>query len=269
MTFQIATGEAFTPKEPIKTGDGSGFAKHGIDHLSASSINLWVNAPDVWVAKYLHGFRGSFGPAPRRGQCVEDAVVATLCGEDMAAAVAKAVAKFDKTFPKGGDSVDKERELIAPMTERAVEALKQYGPPEFEGDGQNKISIDAAFDGWKIPVIGFLDMEYPALGLVIDLKTTTRVPSVMSADHQLQRAIYACAKGNMGVKFLYVSAKKTALLEDGDVMTVLARAKHQIARLERFLAHCDAETALQIVPHNPSSFYWRGDETARYEIFGT
>ena len=26
-----------------------GFTKHKIDHLSASSINLWTNAPDVWV----------------------------------------------------------------------------------------------------------------------------------------------------------------------------------------------------------------------------
>jgi len=25
----------------------NGFEKHGIEHLSASSINLWTNAPDV------------------------------------------------------------------------------------------------------------------------------------------------------------------------------------------------------------------------------
>lgn len=268
MTFKIETEAAFMPAPKIN-GDGSGFARHGITHLSASSINLWKNAPDIWVAKYLHGMKSNFGPAPRRGQCIEDAVVATLSGDNFDNALKTALEKFDATFPKGGDDVVKERDLIAPMAEQAISELRQYGTPEFEGDGQNKISIEARFDGWSIPVIGYLDLEYPSLGLVIDLKTTTRIPSAMTADHQLQRAIYACAKGNSAVKFLYVSAKKAALLEDGDVAANLAMAKVQIARLERFLAHCDANTALEIVPHNPNNFYWRGDETARHEIFGT
>ena len=38
----------------------NGFEKHNIDHLSASSINLWANAPDVWVMQYLHGKRTPF-----------------------------------------------------------------------------------------------------------------------------------------------------------------------------------------------------------------
>jgi hypothetical protein len=40
-----------------------GFIKHNIDHLSASSINLYANAPDVWVVSYLFGTQ-----APRWGQ---------------------------------------------------------------------------------------------------------------------------------------------------------------------------------------------------------
>lgn len=90
----------------------------------------------------------------------------------------------------------------------------------------------------------------------------------MSAEHQLQRAIYQKAKGNMGVKFLYVSAKKTAMLEDGDVATTLAAAKKQITRIEAFLRHTDKETARLIVPHNPSSFYWRGAENLRDQFYG-
>jgi len=39
----------------------NGFEKHNIDHLSASSINLWSNAPDVWVMQYLHGLRTQLG----------------------------------------------------------------------------------------------------------------------------------------------------------------------------------------------------------------
>lgn len=266
MTFVFDTGNA--PRASIMAHPANGFAKHGIDHLSASSVNLWVNAPDVWVAKYLHGFKGRFGPAPVRGQCVEDGVVLALQGKSVADAVAAAHARFDKTFPRQDDEAVKERELIAPMMETALAELRGYGEPEFQDGQQEKVSINADFGDWSIPVIGFLDLVFPSHGLVIDLKTTTRIPSQMTPEHQMQRAIYARAKGNCAVKFLYVSAKKTALLEDGDVGQTLATLKAHIARMARFLAHCDKDTALQVVPCNPGSFYWRGDETARLTLFG-
>ena len=247
----------------------NGFEKHNIDHLSASSINLWSNAPDVWVMQYLHGLRTPMGAAPWRGICVEDAVVATLQGGSEQDAIKMALEKFDKRFLIGDDATTKERELIQPMIQLAIEELMEYGKPEFpEEGGQEKISITAKGDGWEIPVIGYLDLVFPQHGVVIDLKTTTRIPSSMSAEHQLQRAIYQKAKGNMGVKFLYVSAKKTAMLEDGDVTTTLAAAKKQITRIEAFLRHTDKETARLIVPHNPSSFYWRGAENLRDQFYG-
>ena len=246
-----------------------GFQRHNIDHLSASSINLWTNAPDVWVMQYLHGLRTPMGPAPWRGICVEDAVVATLQGGSEQDATKAALAKFDQRFIVGDDTTTKERDLIQPMIQLAIEELMEFGRPEFpDGGGQEKISITAKGDGWQIPVIGYLDLVFPQHGLVIDLKTTTRVPSTMSPEHQLQRAIYAKAKGNMGVKFLYCSAKKSAMLDDGDVAETLVKAKKQIARMEAFLRHCDKDAAKAIVPHNPSSFYWRGAETLRDEFYG-
>jgi len=161
--------------------------------------------------------------------------------------------------------------MIEPMVQQAVEELMEFGKPEFpEGGGkQEKISITAKGNDWSIPVIGYLDLVFPQHGTVIDLKTTSRIPSKMSAEHQLQRCIYAAAKGNMAVKFLYISGKKSAMLEDGDVAETLAAAKVQIARLEAFLRHCDKETAKAIVPHNSSSFYWRGAEDLRKEFYGT
>jgi hypothetical protein len=210
-----------------------------------------------------------FGPAPKRGQAVENAVVWTLMGEDEEAAVKRAIENFDREFMFGDEDTQKERELIAPMTAQALAELRDYGAPEFEtGTDQEKVSITARGDGWTIPVWGFLDLVYPKHGLVVDLKTTTRVPSVMSADHQLQRAIYAKAKGNMAVRFLYVSAKKAAWLEDGDVAVTLAKAKAQITRMERFLRHHDAEQAQACVPVCPHSFFWRGAEDVRAEVFG-
>lgn len=247
----------------------NGFSKHGINHLSASSINLWTNAPDVWVARYIKKARMPFGPAPERGKAVENAVVATLMGEAQDTAIKAAEEAFDARFLIGDEKTAKERELIRPMTEIAVGELAQFGVPEFpDGTDQEKINITTGGDWGRIAIWGFLDLVYPKHGLVVDLKTTTRVPCAMSADHQVQRALYAKAKGNMAVKFLYVSAKKASWLEDGDVAQTLQAVKAQIGRMEAFLRHHDADSAVSCVPVNPNSFMWRGSEKIREALYG-
>jgi hypothetical protein len=201
----------------------------------------------------------------------EDAVVQILMGDSEAAAIDKALEKFDKRFPIGDEKTSAERRRIQPMTQLAIEELMEFGKPEFPEDEehpQEKISITAKGEGWSIPVIGYLDLVFPQHGVVIDLKTTGRIPSTMSAEHQLQRAIYAKGKGNMSVRFLYVSEKKTSMLEDGDPTELLAQAKVQISRMEAFLRHCDKDTARAIVPVQPSSFYWQGAEDLRKEFYG-
>ena len=248
----------------------SGFEKHGIDHLSASSINLWTNSPDVWVMQYLFGKRTPMGPAPWRGICVEDAVVHTLMGGSEAEAIQMAHDKFDKRFLIGDEATSKERAMIEPMVQQSVEELMEFGKPEFadQENKQEKISITAKGDGWSIPVIGFLDLHFPERGLIVDLKTTNRIPSKMSDAHILQRCIYQKAMGNAAVKFLYVSSKKASWLEDGDVNVVLAEAKNQISRMEAFLRHCDKEVAKAIIPTNKASFFWRGAEDLWEQFYG-
>ena len=87
-----------------------GFTKHGLTHLSASSINLYANAPDVWVVSYLFGRKTPMGPAAWRGICVEDAVVQILMGDSETAAIDKALEKFDKRFPIGDEKTSAERD---------------------------------------------------------------------------------------------------------------------------------------------------------------
>ena len=246
----------------------NGFQKHGIKHLSPSSINLWTNAPDVWVAQYLFGKRGPMSSAAMRGICTEDAVVAVLQGKNADGALDAALEKFDQTFPIGDEKTTKERAMIQPCMELAIQELEQYGEPEFPEDGQEKISITAKTDDYEIPVIGYLDLVFPKHGVVIDLKTTGRCPSVMSAEHQLQRAIYQKAKGNQIVKFLYVTPKKTNLLEDGDPSEILRKTKIQITRMERFLRSGNARDVASVIPVNPNTFYWNGAEDIREELYG-
>ena len=249
----------------------NGFEKHGIKHLSNSSISLWESNPAQWVMSYLLKEKRPSSAAMWRGIAVEDGVVVCLDGGSLSDAVAAALARFDKEITFADEKSEKERAAIAPMIELAVAELEQYGKPQFSIDGsQQKVSITCKGDGWKIPIIGYLDLVYPDHGLVVDLKTTMRMPSAMTQSHKRQRCIYQrCLGGNQQVKFLYVTPKKSGWLEDGDVDAELATVKAHCNRLERFLSVSDDPQYLaSIVPVDPTHFYWSDCIDQRKEIFG-
>ena len=50
----------------------NGFALHGIDHLSASSLNQWVSEPGVFAIERLLRLRSPTSPAMARGKAAED-----------------------------------------------------------------------------------------------------------------------------------------------------------------------------------------------------
>ena len=248
----------------------SGYTDHDIDHGSMSNLNKWIEAPDSWISGYLYGNRGSGSPAMWRGIFVEQAVADTITENlKIDDAIEKALEDFDAKYDFDDGSVAKERKNIEPMARLAVEALEPYGKPDFPEDGsQHKVSMMARGDDWELNIIGFLDFKFPNHGLIIDLKTTGRMPPVMSKGHQRQRAFYAKASGNAAVKFLYVTPKKVALLEDGDTDEIMAEIKLHLTRQEAFLRLGDKELLRSIVPVNPDSFYWRGDEDVRKELYG-
>ena len=156
---------------------GNGFQRFGIKHLSASSINLFKNAPDVWVMQYLLKKRTSGSPAMTRGIAAEDGVVAALASElDFDDALAIAHKRFDRSYPLALDpKVSKERSDIDGYMKQAILALCEYDKPDFSKGTmdnpypQEKILIKSQLvDGSVIDIIGYLDLVYPQHGLVID-----------------------------------------------------------------------------------------------------
>lgn len=248
----------------------NGFERHNIKHVSPSSINMWADCSGAWIAKYLYGHKFKFGVAPQIGILVEKVVASALLGKTtLDKAIEMAEADFRKSNALNPSIKDMERIAdIRAMSELALAELKQYGEPDFDGEEQHKIEMTTKGDGWELPIIGYLDFFYPKDGLIIDLKTTLRIPSTMSDAHRRQQAIYSKAKGNVAVKFLYVSPKKTSLLENHDEGESLRQAKAILNRQEKFLRMGDAQTLKDIVPVNTSSFYWNGEERALFELFG-
>lgn len=248
----------------------NGWEMHGITHMSPSSLNCWADCPGAWLAKYRFGHKFKFGVAPQIGVLVEK-VVANALLERMSLdeAITQAEKEFNKSNAFGVPEKDRERVSdIRAMAEIAYNELKQYGKPDFNGEEQHKIELMCKGDGWELPVIGYLDFVYPQHGLVIDLKTTLRIPSTMSDGHRRQQAIYSKAKGNVGVKFLYVSPKKASLLENHDEGESLRQCKAILNRMEKFLKLGDAEMLRTFVPVNASSFYWNGEESALFKYYG-
>ena len=247
----------------------NGFEQHKIKHASPSSISLWESNPAMWVASYLLKKKRPGAPAMTRGIVIEDAVVAALSGKSVDDAVATAEKSFDEKIFLADDKSEKERASIRPITELSVEALKEFGAPQFDLDGrQQKVSINCNGDGWKLPIIGYLDLVYPDEGLVIDLKTTMRLPSTMMSSHKRQRCFYQKCMGNLSVKFLYVTPKKSIILEDGNVDAELNTIKQHLNRLERFLRISDdPEYLAAIVPVDPTHFYWSDCTDLRKEVF--
>lgn len=248
----------------------NGFQMHGVEWTSASSINLFTTNPAMFVASKLLNMKRPPSAAMIRGIVSEDAVAAVLTGSSFEDAIKAALNKFDREIVLGDEKSEKERAAVEPMVELALQELKQFGEPDFTIDGgQQKVSIYCAGDGWKLPIIGYLDFVFPKHGLVVDLKTTMRMPSKQSADHVRQRCIYQRCVGNQTVKFLYVTPKKAGFLEDGDVDEQLAEIKVILNRMERFLRLSDdPEVLASIVPVDPTHFYWSDCIDQRKEIFG-
>lgn len=256
--------------------EGNGFQRHGVNHSSASSLNMWAECPDAWISQYLFGNKGKFSPAAKAGVLVEEAVVNVLArGWTADSAMGYALDAYRRFTAIGASEADIKRgEGITEMIRLALTELAPYGTPEFDKDGvtgdvrQKKVEVTCRGDGWSLPVIGFVDFDFPKHGILIDLKTTGKMPSEMSSSHLRQQAIYQQAFGNRAVKFLYVTPKKAQIFAPDGHKGILADIKTILNRQERFLSLGDRDFLKSVVPVSTDSFYWNGNESTRRDLYG-
>jgi hypothetical protein len=249
------------------------FQTHKFDHLSASSVNLFIAQPALWCASYLMKRRTPVGPAAHRGTAIECGVEAGLFDPDMPVEDCQKVAaeKFHALTRLSADPrIEKERASIAPSVEVALAELRQYGIPEKPADGRQH-KLDVSIEGVGVPVIGYLDFIWPQHGIIVDLKTTARIPSEISDPHNRQGALYLRHGSNLQVRMVYVSAKKLAAYVIDDAPSHIASFVQAAQAIERLLSLSDdPEHITRCFAPDLSSFYW-GDQSARtiaHEIWG-
>jgi hypothetical protein len=239
----------------------NGFEKHGIDHTSASQINMWNACPHAWIGRYLYGLKGNFSVAAKCGVLVEDACVHILLNiMTQEQAIENAYNELSKFIMLSDNESDLKRlEALEGMITLAMEELNKYGTPEFDIDvmgniKQKDINIKCNCGHFKLKVEGYMDFVFPEVKTVIDLKTTLRLPSVMPDNHRVQGSLYKQAT-KYDVKFLYVTGKKSNVIEIEDTGDVLADIKKTLIRQEKFLSLGEKEELKDIVPIIRDSYY--------------
>lgn len=230
------------------------FARHGITHLSASSLNLYRNEPALWTLRYLHGARDDAGPAAWRGSAVE-AGVDWFCmrpDDKPEECINKMLQRFElDASGEATDDIEKERAALCDFLKVATVAFKPFGQPV-----ARQLKIEHRLDGIEVPVIGYVD--YTFADSLLDLKTTWRLPSSPKPDHKIQVALYA-KETRKAPSLLYVTPKKSQVFGPETIDVDAAyRDLCRAARAVRTLLEMtdDAKSAAQMFCPNFESFYW-------------
>jgi hypothetical protein len=150
--------------------------------------------------------------------------------------VAVALKKYDAITGLSGDKRrDEYRGTISDMVKSALEELRPYGVPTHT---QQFVSWKP--EGLTYPIVGYLDYRWEHHGVLVDLKTTEKLPSSIKIPHARQVALYATMTGdNVDARLTYTTPKKRATYQLENTRDHLA-ALHQIAlRCEAFLALSD------------------------------
>jgi hypothetical protein len=184
------------------------FERHGIEHLSPSTLNQFIACPAAFVLSKVLKRQSAVGAAAHRGTAVETGVVHGLLdkGASLADCVKKAQEQFGILTAVSGDSrLEKERDAIAGFVEQGLMALKPLGQV-----ASTQQRVELKVDGIEVPIIGYYDLKFTS-GALVDLKTTHALPSSPKAPHLKQVAFYMISDNVADGRLAYVTSKKAAI----------------------------------------------------------
>ena len=184
------------------------FDQFDIEHLSASSINLFIQNTPLFIVRYLHKHKSPTNPAMLRGTVI-DHCIGNKSSVEEAKSEYMTLLNYNK---KQGVVFDEEKT----QTEyNNIERYLEIGIPFYEKLGEPvsyQKKVELQFDDLPIPIIGYVDMEYE--NCIRDIKTTARRPSTLLPPVQRQIAIYATAleKNRAYADYLYVTKTKAEVI---------------------------------------------------------
>ena len=201
-------------------------------HHSAHSTNLFCASTAMWVLEKVLGLRQPVGAPAHRGVAVEDGVTHGLINLDasLAECIKVAIIKYDTLTALSPDARrEKYRETIPDMVRQALAKLRPYGVPS---GVQGRVEWKP--DGLRLPVIGYYDFEWSQHGIIVDLKTTEKLPFQIKVSHARQGAFYA-SSDNMAARLTYVTPKKCETYELENIREHREALRQIAVRIENFL----------------------------------
>jgi hypothetical protein len=146
------------------------------------------------------------------------------------------------------------------MVKSALEELRPYGVPT-----HCQQFVEWKPEGLAYPIVGYLDYRWEHHGILVDLKTTEKLPSSIKIPHARQVALYATMTGdNADARLTYTTPKKRATYQLENTRALGGAASDRLAlrgvpgavRRSRVF-HLDHGARFRV-------FYWGGPAANRF-----
>jgi hypothetical protein len=222
-------------------------------HHSPSSINQFAASPALFVLERVLGLKQVVGAPAHRGVGVEAGVSYGLMNPEASEkeCIKAAYTAYDTVSALSPDErKEKYRDTIPDMVTTALDELRPYGKPTAV---QGYITKDVP--GLRLPIVGFYDFLWEDTGIVVDLKTTERMPSEIKIPHARQVAFYT--GDNHEGRLCYVTPKKVQTYKLENVREHYEALIKMAKTVEKFLSLSDdPEFFTSITVPDLESFYW-------------
>lgn len=242
--------------------------RHGMTRWSVSRLNK-AQADMALFLLELKGVKGTFGARAHGGTAVEAGVAAGLMDPSLPLADAQDIAlkEFDRlTVFNRSDATDKERTTVPRMVEQGLQELRPYGVPS-----HLQYRIEWRHPDLALPFLGFADFFFEDHGVIVDLKTTNRMPSDATENHQRQVASYCMAiSDNLDGRVTYVTSTKAATYRVENMREHVENLVKVAQRVEKFMSLSDDidELCSLVIPNYELFYYDPQTRGAAKQIFG-
>jgi len=230
------------------------FKAHNINYLSPSSINTYINDMPMWIARYLFGIKSPSGASAVRGIAQEFALAEKY--EKGTFDFNLLDVKFMSLCAESG--ID----LGDIKTAKEKKMLKDFGTIiDKNFDYKNLVAyqekVEVPIDDMPVPIIGYIDFRFS--DSIVDLKTTTRMPTKPTEAQKRQMALYSMAYPKNSVDLFFATPKEHKKF----TLKNLSAYKKQLIKvalgIQKFLSISnDKHELASFVYPNLDSWMWSG-----------
>ena len=230
------------------------FKAHGINYLSPSSINTYINDTSLWVARYLFKIKSSSGASSVRGIATEfvladkyekgvfdynllDVKFMSLCAESGIDLGDIKTAKEKKLLKDFGTIIDENFDY------KNLEAYQE--------------KVEVQIEDMPVPIMGYIDFRFK--GKIVDLKTSTRMPTRPTEAQKRQMALYSMAYPDSSVDLFFATPKEHKRFTLKNLTLYKKQLRKVALSIQKFLSISDDKHELASLMYpNLDSWLWSG-----------